>query len=305
MASCASEKIKPSTHLSHDDKEYNMNKYLGAHVSASGGVEKSIDNALKINAKAFALFVKNQRQWTAKPLTDESISKFKLGFAENGYSAKYILPHASYLVNLGNPFPEKREKSVNSFIDELNRCRELGLECLNIHPGSHLREISEETCIDLIVDSIEQAFDAVPGIRIVLENTAGQGSNMGYKFEHLGMIINKLKDKSRIGVCIDTCHTYVAGYDIKELSGFKDTMSRFEDIVGIKYLKGIHLNDSKMKCGSKKDRHESIGRGFLGLDFFKIFMNDARFNNMPIVLETIDDTIWKEEIELLYDMENK
>ncbi|MCP4179096.1 MAG: deoxyribonuclease IV [bacterium] len=282
-----------------------MDKYLGAHVSASGGVEKSIDNALKIKAKAFAFFVKNQRQWNAKPLTDTNISKFKSGLTENGYSVKYILPHAGYLINLGNPFSEKREKSINSFIDELSRCNELGLECLNIHPGSHLREITEETCIDLIVDSLEQAFDAVPGIKIILENTAGQGSNMGYKFEHFAMIINKLKDKSRIGVCLDTCHTYAAGYDIKELPGFKDTMSKFEDLVGINYLMGIHLNDSKVKFASRKDRHESIGKGFLGLDFFKIFMNDARFNDMPIVLETIDDTIWKEEIELLYSMEQK
>jgi deoxyribonuclease IV len=247
-----------------------MDKYLGAHVSASGGVEKSIDNALKINAKAFALFVKNQRQWNAKPLTDVNIIKFKLGLSENGYSAKYILPHAGFLINLGNPFADKREKSINSFIDELNRCSDLGLECLNIHPGSHLREITEETCIDLIVDSLEQAFDAVPDIKIILENTAGQGSNMGYKFEHFASINDKLKNKSRIGICLDTCHTYAAGYDIKELSGFKDTMSKFEDLVGIDYLMGIHLNDSKVKCASKKDRHESIGKGFLGLDFFKI-----------------------------------
>ncbi len=278
-------------------------KYIGAHVSAGGGVEKSIDNALKINARAFALFVKNQRQWNAKPLTDTNISKFKSGLVKNSYSTKYILPHAGYLINLGNPFPEKREKSINSFIDELNRCNELGLECLNIHPGSHLREITENECIDLIVDSIEQALDTVPNIKIVLENTAGQGSNMGYKFEHFAMIIDKLKDKSRIGVCLDTCHTYAAGYDIRDISGFKDTMSRFEDFVGINYLKGIHLNDSKVKCASKKDRHESIGKGYLGLNFFKIFMNDSRFNNMPIVLETIDDSIWKEEIKLLYNME--
>jgi deoxyribonuclease IV len=279
-----------------------MNKYIGAHVSASGGVHHAVENAEKINAKSFALFVKNQRQWNAKPLEKKIIHSFKHALIKEGYSTKYILPHAGYLINLGNSDKEKRKKSLDCFIEELNRCRVLGLEYLNIHPGSHLREISEETCLDLIVDSIEQAMDAVTDIKIVLENTAGQGSNLGNKFEHLAYIIKKIKDKKRIGICLDTCHMFAAGYDVKTHEGYKAAFKHFEDIVGLNYLTGIHLNDSKFACGSRKDRHESIGKGHLGITFFERFMNDPRFNNMPIILETIDSDIWKEEIRMLYDM---
>ncbi len=280
-----------------------MNKYLGAHMSTSGGVQNAFKNAEKINAKSFAMFVKNQRQWNAKPLDEKIINAFRNGLANWGISSDYILPHAGYLINLGNANSEKREKSINSFVDELTRCHLLDLKYLNVHPGSHLREISEETCLDLIVDSIEQAMDKVKDIKVVLENTAGQGSNLGYKFEHLGYIIDKIKDKNRIGVCIDTCHAYAAGYDLKDQGKYEDTMKKLEDIIGFEHITGIHLNDSKFDCGSKKDRHESIGKGYLGLQFFERFMNDDRFNNMPIILETIDDTIWKEEIKLLYNME--
>ena len=279
-----------------------MSKFVGAHVSASGGVDKTIENAKLINAKAFALFVKNQRQWNAKPLDETTIENFKQGLIKENFSPDYILPHAGYLINLGNSDTEKRQRSLDSFIDELKRCQQLGLKCLNIHPGSHLREISEETCLDLISACIEQAIATVPTIEVILENTAGQGSNLGYKFEHLAYIINKIQDKSRIGVCLDTCHSLAAGYDIKTPSGYETTFKKFEDVVGLEYLKGIHLNDSKFDCGSKRDRHECIGKGYLGLPFFEHFMNDPRFNNMPIILETIDSTIWKEEIKLLYSM---
>lgn len=279
-----------------------MNKFIGAHVSASGGVDKAIENAKEINAKSFALFLKNQRQWNAKPLDELTIKNFKQGIIKENYSPDYILPHAGYLINLGNPDPEKRKRSLESFIDELNRCHQLGLKYLNFHPGSHLREISEKACLDLISECMEQAMDAVPNVQLIIENTAGQGSNLGYKFEHLAYIINKIKDKSRVGVCIDTCHTFVSGYNIKDPKGYEDTFKQFEDLVGLKYLKGIHLNDSKAECGSKKDRHHSIGKGFLGLEFFERFMNDPRFNNIPIILETIDPTLWKQEITLLYNM---
>ena len=279
-----------------------MTKYIGAHVSTSGGVDKAIENAKQINARAFAMFVKNQRQWTAKPLEEITITNFKQGMIKENYSPDYILPHAGYLINLGNADNEKRKRSLDSFVDELKRCRQLGLKFLNIHPGSHLREISEEASLDLISECIEEAINVVPDIKVVLENTAGQGSNLGYKFEHLAYIINKITDKSRMGVCLDTCHTYAAGYDIKDPNGYEDTFKKVEDIVGLKYLSGIHLNDSKVECGSKKDRHQSIGKGYLELPFFERFVNDDRFNNMPIVLETIDSTIWKQEIELLYSM---
>ena len=279
-----------------------MNKYVGAHVSASGGVHNTIENAKQINAKAFALFVKNQRQWHAKPLETKIINNFINGLKKEKYLPKHILPHAGYLINLGNPGTEKRQKSLDCFIEELNRCRQLNLIYLNIHPGSHLREISEETCLDLIVDSIEQAMDAVPEIKIVLENTAGQGSNMGYRFEHFAYVIKKLSNKKRIGICLDTCHTYAAGYDIQTPEGYETTFKSFEDIIGLSYLTGIHLNDSKFGCGSKKDRHENIGKGYLGIEFFERFMNDPRFNDMPIILETKDTSIWKKEIEDLNRM---
>jgi deoxyribonuclease-4 len=277
-------------------------KYIGAHVSSSGGVFNSVKNALKINAKAFALFTKNQRQWVAKPLEDEVVNKFKDSLASSGIKAKHILPHDSYLINLGHPDEVKREKSLNAFIDEIKRCDILGLELLNFHPGSHLREISEDECIQNIANSINSAIDSTANskVKLVIENTAGQGSNMGYKFEHLRDIIELVNDKSRVGVCIDTCHMFSAGYDIRDKESYDSSWSEFDRVVGFKYLCGMHLNDSKAKLGSKVDRHHSIGKGEIGLEFFRVLMSDSRFDDIPLILETIDDTIWKDEIELLY-----
>jgi deoxyribonuclease IV len=279
-----------------------MNKYIGAHVSAAGGVDKAIDNANSINAKAFSLFVKNQRQWNAKSLDEKIINTFKTKIRKNPITTKYILPHAGYLINIAAPNAEKRQKSVKSLIDELNRCNQLGLSFLNIHPGSHLREISEQESLDLAVESIEEAIAEVPNISVILETTAGQGSNLGYKFEHLGHIINKISNKSRIGVCIDTCHTFSAGYNLSEPTGYNLAIKEFEKHIGFEYLKGIHLNDTKFGCGKRKDRHEQIGKGFLGINFFERFMNDPHFDNMPIILETPDPTQWEKEFELLYNM---
>ncbi len=277
-------------------------KFIGAHVSTVGGVFNAPKNAEEIGAKAFGMFVKNQRRWEAKPLTDEDIKKFKKALKEYGYNKEYILPHDSYLINLGAKDEEKREKSLNAFIEEIKRCDQLGLKYLNTHPGSHLNEISEDECIDNIAECINKAIDATENIVIVLENTSGQGSNMGYKFEHLGKIIEKVKNKERIGACIDTCHTITAGYELKDEAGYKKTMDEFEKYVGFKYLRGVHLNDSKFDTGSRKDRHDSIGKGILGMEFFESFMNDDRFDNIPIILETIDSSIWKEEINLLYSL---
>lgn len=277
-------------------------KYLGAHVSAEGGVFNAVKNAVDIEAKAFALFVKNQRQWEAKPLEKSVANKFKTALKEHNFSNKFILPHAGYLINLGHPNPENRKKSTDSFIDELKRCRDLGLIYLNIHPGSHLREISADMCIGYIAESIDICHEAVPEVKIVLENTAGQGSNLGCRFEEIADIIKRVSAPENIGVCLDTCHTFSSGYDIKDPSVYEDTFSRFGDIIGFQKLDGIHLNDSKVPMGSHKDRHESIGKGFLGIEFFKRFMNDSRFDDIPIILETIDDTIWKEEIRMLYSM---
>jgi len=289
------------------------NKFVGAHVSASGGVFNAPINAMEIGAKAFALFTKNQRQWVAKPLDEKTIEKFKENLAKSGILPKHILPHDSYLINLGHPEVEKLEKSRAAFIDELERCAQLGLDRLNFHPGSHLAKISkkdkenpevlqpiEEKCLDVIAESINIALDKTSGVAAVIENTAGQGSNLGYKFEHLAYIIDRVEDKSRIGVCIDTCHMFTAGYDIRTREAYDKTWDAFEKIVGFKYLMGMHINDSKPPLGSKVDRHHSLGKGEIGLDAFRFIMNDERMDDIPLVLETIDETIWKEEIELLY-----
>jgi len=275
-------------------------KYFGAHVSASGGVFNAPKNATKIGAKAFALFVKNQRQWKAKDYTQEVIDKFKQNLEESGISPKHVLPHDSYLINLGHPEVEQREKSLNAFIDEVKRCEQLGLKLLNFHPGSHLRKISEEECLDLIADNMNKTLEVTNDVCLVIENTAGQGSNLGYKFEHLAYLIDKSIDKSRVGVCIDTCHMFVAGYDIRTKEAYDKTWEEFEKVVGFKYLKGMHINDSLTPFESKKDRHQSLGKGEIGIDAFKFIANDKRMDDMPLILETIDESIWDKEIEMLY-----
>lgn len=276
-------------------------KHIGPHVSASGGVELSPVNAHAVGASAFALFTKNQRQWFAPALSEKSIAAFKENCAQWGYDPQYILPHDSYLINLGHPTDEGLEKSLSSFIGELHRCDQLGLTMLNFHPGSSLREISDEACLDRIADSINRALDKTHGVTAVIENTAGQGSNMGHRFEHLAYIINKVEDKSRVGICIDTCHTFTAGYDLKD--DYEGVWHEFEDVVGLAYLRGIHLNDSMKPLGSRVDRHHSIGQGFLGLDFFRTLMSDPRFDDIPLILETPDENLWPEEIALLHSFE--
>jgi len=279
------------------------NKFVGAHTSASGGVYNAITNAQKIGAKAFALFTKNQRRWEAKPLDTKTIDKFKKMLDESGILPKHILPHDSYLINLGHPDEQKLIKSRMAFIDELERCDQLGLDRLNFHPGSHLKEISEDACIDLIAESVNIALDKTQNVKAVIENTAGQGSNLGYNFEQLAQIIEKVEDKSRVGVCIDTCHLFVSGYDIRTRETYDKTWNEFGDVVGFEYLSGMHINDSKPPLGSKKDRHHSLGEGEIGLDAFRFIMNDERMDDIPLILETVDDTIWDKEIELLYSFE--
>lgn len=277
-------------------------KYIGAHVSSAGGVENAPHNAHEIGAKAFALFVKNQRQWFVKPLTPENIDGFKKGCEEYGYAMDYILPHDSYLINLGSPDPQGLERSRNSFYKEIQRCEQLGIKLLNFHPGSHLKKITEDECLDRIGESLNIMLEKTSGVSLLIENTAGQGSNMGYKFEHLAHMINIIEDKSRIGVCIDTCHTFGAGYELRTRDGYEKTWQDFSDIVGFEYLKGIHLNDSKKEFGSRLDRHESIGDGLMGLEPFKFIMNDKRFDSMPIILETPNPERWKDEIRMLYGL---
>lgn len=274
-------------------------KFIGAHVSASGGVENAPINAAEIGANAFALFTKNQRQWNSPPLSAKSIKAFKDNCAKHNILPEHILPHDSYLINLGHPEADGLEKSRAAFLDEMQRCEQLGLSLLNFHPGSHLSKISEEECLSRIAESINITLDKTKGVTAVIENTAGQGTNLGHRFEHLAYIIDRVEDKSRVGVCLDTCHTYTAGYDLKDSNNYITVFEDFERIVGFKYLRAIHLNDSKKELGTRVDRHDSIGKGFIELPFFDRFMNDARFDNIPIVMETPDETIWKEEIDLL------
>ncbi len=280
-----------------------MSKYVGAHVSAAGGVFNAPLNAAKIGARAFALFTKNQRQWHAKDLDTQTIDAFKRNLDQSGILPAHVLPHDSYLINLGHPEEEKRNKSLDAFIDEVHRCELLGLEKLNFHPGSHLKKIDETLCLDRIAEAMNRTLDCTQGVSLVLENTAGQGSNLGWKFEHLAHIIDKVEDKSRVGVCIDTCHMFTAGYDIRTPSAYDISMAEFGTIVGFEYLQGMHLNDSKPDLGSHVDRHESIGKGKIGLEAFRLIMNDARMDNIPLILETIDETIWAQEITLLYSLQ--
>lgn len=274
-------------------------KYIGAHVSASGGVENAPINAHQIGANAFALFTKNQRQWVAKPLTDEQIDNFKNNIEELGFDPNYILPHNSYLTNLGSPDVEGLEKSRAAFLDEMQRCEQLGLKMLNFHPGSHLKRISESECISRIAESINITLQKTKGVTAVIENTAGQGSNVGYRFEHLAEIIDLVEDKSRIGVCIDTAHTLAAGYEIRTEEGYYKTLRQLDEIVGLEYLKGIHLNDSKKELASRVDRHDSVGKGLMGMTLFELIINDPRTDHLPIILETPDPDLWQEEIALL------
>ena len=280
-------------------------KYVGAHVSASGGVYNAPINAMAIGAKAFALFTKNQRQWAAKELDTKTIDKWFKELEKSGIQAKHILPHDSYLINLGHPELEAREKSLNGFIHEIERCEILKLDRLNFHPGSHLRKISEEECLNNIAESMNKAIDVTKDVKLVIENTAGQGSNLGYKFEHLAYIIDKIEDKSRVGVCIDTCHMFTAGYDIRTREAYDKTWNEFDQIVGSKYLMGMHINDSKPELGSRVDRHDSLGLGKIGWDTFRFIMNDDRMNDIPLVLETINEEIWATEIQALYDLIGK
>ena len=280
-------------------------KYLGAHVSSSGGLFNAPLNAKAIGANAFAMFTKNQKQWSAKPLTADEIAQFKAAVSDNGFSPDYILPHDSYLINLGNADPEKRSRSLASFKEEMVRARALGLKYVNFHPGSHLKEITEEECLDLIAESVNKALaDPASGRTMaVAEATAGQGTNVGYKFEHIARIIAGIEDKSRIGVCIDTCHIFAAGYDISTASGFEKVMADFDRIIGIKYLRAMHLNDAKKECGSRVDRHECLGKGCIGLEGFKYIMQSPYFENMPLVLETPEPDLWADEIKLLRSFE--
>lgn len=278
-------------------------KYFGAHVSASGGIENAVRNAQLIGANAFALFTKNQRQWSAPALTPEQIETFRRAMSEAGFTAQQVLPHDSYLINLGHPDKEGLDKSRDAFFEEMERCELLGLDRLNFHPGSHLKRISEEGSLQLIAESINMALERTKGVTAVIENTAGQGSNLGYRFEHLAYIIERVEDKSRVGICIDTCHAFAAGYDLRNREACERTFEELDKVVGIGYLRGMHLNDAMRPLGSRIDRHTPLGEGEIGWECFKYIASDARFDNIPLILETPNEAIWAEEVAKLRNFE--
>jgi deoxyribonuclease-4 len=273
--------------------------YLGAHVSAAGGADQAVLRAVDIGATALALFTKNQRQWKGKPLTDEAIAAFKQACKTHGFGPEQILPHDSYLINLGHPEAEGLAKSRAAFLDEMQRCEQLGLTLLNFHPGSHLNKISEAECLSRIADSINEALADTRGVTAVIENTAGQGTNLGWRFEHLAEISDQVEDKSRVGVCIDTCHAFAAGYDLRTRDATQATLDELGKVVGFEYLRGMHLNDAKSAFASRVDRHHSLGKGNIGLDAFSTIMRDERIHGIPMILETIEPEIWADELNWL------
>lgn len=277
-------------------------KYIGAHVSTADGVSNAPLNAHTIGAKAFALFTRNPSRWKSKPISGKEAALFRERCEEYGFSNDFILPHDSFLINLGAPDATKLAQSREAFLDEICRCSQLGLKMLNFHPGSHLNLVDPDKCLSTIAESINQALDETNGVKAVIETTAGQGSNLGYSFEQIATIIDRVEDKTRIGVCVDTCHTFAAGYDLATQEGFKQTWDDFDRIIGFKFLDAMHLNDSKKGLGSRVDRHETIGNGILGEDFFKMLMADSRFDNIPLILETPDEDLWAKEIAALYAM---
>jgi deoxyribonuclease-4 len=277
-------------------------KFVGAHVSAAGGVENAPLNAMKIGARAFALFTKNQKQWQAKPLSPESIAAFKKNLAAAAIAPRHVLPHDSYLINLGHPDKEKRRKSVMALLEEARRSELLGLPFLNFHPGSHLGLLTEDKCLDLVAAGVKTILGETGSVGLLVEATSGQGGHVGYRFEHLARILERVNVPERCGVCLDTCHIFAAGYDLRSAESYAKTMESFDRVVGRRFLRAAHLNDAKVELGSRKDRHDSIGRGKLGLETFRLLMNDPRFDDLPLILETIDEGLWPAEIGLLYSL---
>ncbi|QFQ31984.1 deoxyribonuclease IV [Buchnera aphidicola] len=280
-------------------------KYIGAHVSSSGGLEKAVFRAFQLNATAFSFFTKNQLQWSASPLNAINIDNFKKACIKYNFFFEKILPHSSYLINLGHPDNDFLKKSRIAFIQEIKRCDDLGLYYLNFHPGSHLNKISETDCLLRISESINIALEKTNNITAVIENTAGQGTNVGYCFEHLYEIINQVDDKSRIGVCLDTCHLFSSGYDLRTKENCQNTFNKFFNLIGLKYLKGLHLNDSKRDFNSRVDRHENLGLGYIGTLVFEWIIKNKSFSNIPMILETSNSLMWAEEISWLKSLQSK
>lgn len=258
---------------------------FGAHVSISGGHHLAIDRALASEMSAFQVFTKNQRQWKAVPIDPAAAERFREGWAGSGM--KHLVAHDSYLINVGSPDDELWAKSRAALEDELVRCDLLGVPYLVSHPGAHVNS-GVDAGIARIAEAIDRIHDALPAgtAMILLETTAGQGTTIGRTFEELAAIIDKVSDKSRVGVCFDTCHAFAAGYELRTPEGYAKTMRAFDETVGLDRIKAFHLNDSQGGLGSRKDRHAHIGEGELGLEAFRNLVNDARFAGLPGIMET-------------------
>ncbi len=276
-----------------------MNQLLGAHTSIAGGVSKSVDLAEKLGFTAMQIFTKNNNRWFQKPLEEKEIELFKTKL--NKSNIKFVVSHDAYLINLCAIKEDILKKSRAAFLDELKRCELLGIPYLNFHPGAHLGA-GEEDGIKLIAESINIAHEKTKGYKVssMLEVTAGQGSSIGYRFEHLRDIIDLIEEKERMSVCIDTAHIFAAGYNIKDQKNYKKVINDFDEIIGLERLKCFHINDSKKELGSRVDRHAHIGKGFIGLEGFTNIMNDKRLNKIPKILETPKG---KEQLEDLENLE--
>lgn len=275
-------------------------KYIGAHVSTQGGVDLAPLRAVEIGARAFALFTGSSNRWKSKAIAADVAEAFEANCRAGGFTPAQILAHDNFLVNLGTPDPQKRHLSITSFVDEFKRCEALGLTMLNFHPGSSVGLVSDDEALALIAEGINMALAESAGVTAVLENVAGQGTNLGYSFEQLAQIMELVSDPARVGVCIDTCHAYSAGYDLRSDEGYEQTWREFDCIIGFDKLRGMHINDDKRELGSRIDRHACIGEGTLGREFFRRLMADPRFDGIPLILETPDETRWAEEIAWLY-----
>lgn len=272
---------------------------IGAHTSAAGGLQNALFEGRDIGATTIQLFTRNQKRWDNKPLEEEEIALFKR--AQEETKITHIMSHDSYLINLGCPDPINLGKSRKAFKEELIRCQQLGLAYLNFHPGAALKS-SEEECLNLIIESLEELIPLMEkgSTRLLIEATAGQGSAVGYKFEHLAHIIKPLYNKMPIGVCIDTCHIFAAGYDLRTKEAVEKTLKEFDDVVGLKHLYAFHINDSLKPLGSRVDRHAPLGEGEIGLECFKTLMQNPFTKDLPKYLETPDGPpLWKKEIALL------
>ena len=273
-------------------------KYLGSHMSISGGIYKAIERAESIGCTAVQIFTANQRRWVEKVLDPEDVKIFREKAAAFGPLA--ILSHDSYLINLASPQESTLEKSMRALSDEIDRCDQLGVTLLVMHPGSHLKQ-GEDKGLDSIARHLDQIYQAKPdtGVRILLENTAGQGANLGYRFEHLAEIMKRMDEGKRLGVCFDTCHALAAGYDLRTVDGFHQVMEELDNTVGLDRLGAFHVNDSKKPLGSRVDRHDHIGVGEVGIEGFRGLMNDKRFTEIPMVLETPKDKEMTQDVENL------